>query len=141
MSIIPRAARGVNPVCPSVALSPQPAAMSPRPSALLPVMGTINSETFFKPELDFGRRIKGEGGTVNPLIKWRRSHNLDRKHAAIFLDCNYNCLDNAEAGRVDRIPPRLLRALTAVGVDADEMQREYREWRADVASQIRAKIA
>lgn len=66
---------------------------------------------------------------VNPLTRLRAELGLSRAELARRLGVDYQVLSRAEAGYTADLPPAVLDALAAAGVDAAAAREEYRSWR------------
>ncbi len=77
-------------------------------------------------------------GGMNPVIAVRTRLKLSRLQMARHLGVTYTELAKAELGYPSRIPQPIIDGLAKLGVDGDQLQREYQEWRqTDILSKFR----
>lgn len=65
----------------------------------------------------------------NPIVVRRERVGLSRAQFARATGCSYRELEKAELGFCQHLPRQVRSALAACGLDAEAVEREYREWR------------
>jgi len=65
---------------------------------------------------------------VTPIDELCKRLRTNRKGLATGLSVRYEQIDHCANGRHPTVQPRLLRALLAAGLDAQEFQRRYDAW-------------
>lgn len=75
--------------------------------------------------------------TESPIKKARESRNLSRRQFAAALGVSYSLIGSLEAGDLVGLAPTLRPAFEALELDFPEIQKQYAEWRAEWAAQVR----
>jgi hypothetical protein len=71
----------------------------------------------------------------NPVTAARRKLGLSRHDVAIMGGVGTIYLYNAERGATTRVPDGIVRVFEQLGIDGDELQAQYAEWREIVGRQ------
>jgi hypothetical protein len=71
----------------------------------------------------------------NPVTAARRKLGLSRHDVAIMGGIGTIYLYNAERGATTRVPDGIVRVFEQLGIDGDELQAQYAEWREIVGRQ------
>jgi hypothetical protein len=71
----------------------------------------------------------------NPVAAARRKLGLSRHDVAIMGGIGTIYLYNAERGATTRVPDGIVRVFEQLGIDGDELQAQYAEWREIVGRQ------
>lgn len=66
---------------------------------------------------------------MNPVKALRLERGLTITEFALLLDTDYYTAARLEYGHNKQLPPRVLKGLVAAGIDAEEIQRQYINWR------------
>ncbi len=84
---------------------------------------------------------------MNPLEESRRELGLSRRDFARQLDVSYQSVLLAELGYTRSLPQSICEGLQRLGLDAEEAQESYRQWRqslcfdaAETTNQIRVAV-
>ncbi len=78
---------------------------------------------------------------TNPVRQLRIQRRVSIGVMARGLGVSYNSLLNTELGYYRRIPPRVMKGLSDLGCDADELQRRYAEWRDQGRNELASGVA
>lgn len=76
----------------------------------------------------------------NPFVVLRRRLGVDRKTLAFALGLSGGTLYFYENGRALKISANILKKLKSIGVDTDQFENQYSEWREEVSKSALEKI-
>lgn len=65
----------------------------------------------------------------NPLTEIRRERGMERTTLAQALGVSYADVTQVERGYFPRLPRRIVQGLEEIGVDPNQAEQHYREWR------------
>lgn len=76
---------------------------------------------------------------LNPLLLWRKRHNLSRVELAAICGVSVNVIQKAECGYYRTLPQRLVLTLNAKAQAPFELAELYLVWRNSLAEKARQK--
>lgn len=76
----------------------------------------------------------------NPVQNVMARKGLDTRDVAMLIGADVAVVYRVLSGRAGTIPPRMLSAFAEIGVDTDEMARQYGEYRKQVARDLVARL-
>lgn len=66
---------------------------------------------------------------INPIKLLRERNHLTRQELGYLLGIGYSAITQVELGHTPRIPMSWQHGLERLGIDYDDLQEDYLEWR------------
>lgn len=78
---------------------------------------------------------------LNPITRIRKELELPKTQFAQLMHTSYSSVDALEKGRVSQPSKQVLKRLSLLGYDSNQIAKEYKAWRDEQAAKILNQIS